>query len=130
MAVSYALVWSKNPPSGEIFATLGTHDAAEWHKRLGFQTPLVANDVCWKKNCPSLALGASCVHTDDLARGNNIFFSVTGITDGELVKGVKYSRNSITTHCLVMRSRSGTVRTIDATHRIDKLQRHLRAPID
>ena len=81
----------------------------------------------------ALAAGADMeqvFHTDDLARGNNIFFSVTGITDGELVKGVKYSRNSITTHSLVMRSRSGTVRTIDATHRIDKLQRHLRAPID
>ncbi len=68
-----ALVWSKNPPSGEIFATLGTQAAADWHQRFGFSTPLVPDEVCLKKYCPSLALGASCVHTDDLARAFAIF---------------------------------------------------------
>jgi fructose-1,6-bisphosphatase II len=67
---------------------------------------------------------------DDLARGNNLFFSVTGITDGELVKGVKYARNTVTTQSLVMRSSSGTIRTVDAIHRLDKLPLRLGIPID
>lgn len=68
-----ALVWSKNPPSGEIYATLGTKSVDEWHKRLGFSTPLVPSEVCYKKYCPSLALGASCVHMDDLSRAFAVF---------------------------------------------------------
>jgi fructose-1,6-bisphosphatase II len=70
------------------------------------------------------------LQTDDLAGGNNIFFSVTGITDGELVKGVKYGPNRIETHSLVMRSQTGTIRTIDAYHRHDKLQRYLHIAVD
>jgi penicillin-binding protein 1A len=68
-----ALVWSKNPPSGEIFATLGTKAVSDWHEKLGFSTPLSPSDICLKKYCPSLALGASCVHTDDLARAFAVF---------------------------------------------------------
>ncbi|HET8627620.1 MAG TPA: class II fructose-bisphosphatase [Thermomicrobiales bacterium] len=73
---------------------------------------------------------AQVLQIDDLARGNNIFFSVTGITDGELVKGVKYGPNRIETHSLVMRSQTGTIRTIDAFHRHDKLQRFLHIAVD
>jgi len=60
--------------------------------------------------------------TDDLVRGDNCFFAATGITDGELLKGVRYEPGVVHTQSLVMRSRSGTVRTIDAIHRMDKLQ--------
>jgi fructose-1,6-bisphosphatase II len=60
--------------------------------------------------------------TDDLVGGDNCFFAATGITDGELVKGVRYTKNGATTQSLVMRSRSGTVRLINATHRLDKLR--------
>jgi fructose-1,6-bisphosphatase II len=60
--------------------------------------------------------------TDDLVKGDNCFFAATGITDGELLKGVRYEPGVVHTQSLVMRSRSGTVRTIDAVHRIDKLQ--------
>ena len=60
--------------------------------------------------------------TDDLVRGNNCFFAVTGITDGEVLKGVHYDSRGATTQSLVMRSKSGTVRLIDARHRLDKLQ--------
>lgn len=60
--------------------------------------------------------------TDDLVGGDNCFFAATGITDGELLKGVRYEPGVVHTQSLVMRSRSGTVRTIDAMHRIDKLQ--------
>jgi fructose-1,6-bisphosphatase II len=59
--------------------------------------------------------------TDDLVGGDNCFFAATGITDGELMRGVHYDNRGATTQSLVMRSRSGTVRRIDARHRLDKL---------
>jgi len=59
--------------------------------------------------------------TDDLVQGDNAFFAVTGITDGEVLKGVHYDRHGASTQSLVMRSRSGTVRLVDARHRLDKL---------
>jgi len=59
--------------------------------------------------------------TDDLVEGDNCFFAATGVTDGELLRGVRYDRHTARTQSLVMRSKSGTVRMIDALHRIDKL---------
>ncbi len=59
--------------------------------------------------------------TEDLVSGDNCFFAATGITDGDLLRGVRYERHGARTQSLVMRSRSGTVRMIDARHRIDKL---------
>jgi fructose-1,6-bisphosphatase II len=59
--------------------------------------------------------------TDVLVRSDNCFFAATGITDGELLNGVRYISGGARTQSLVMRSRSGTVRLIDARHRIDKL---------
>ncbi|MGH9245673.1 MAG: class II fructose-bisphosphatase [Acidimicrobiales bacterium] len=59
---------------------------------------------------------------DDLVLGNNCFFAVTGITDGEVLKGVHYDSRGATTQSLVMRSKSGTVRQINARHRLDKLR--------
>jgi fructose-1,6-bisphosphatase II len=58
---------------------------------------------------------------EDLVAGNNIFFAATGITDGELLKGVRYFGRGAKTYSLSMRSKSGTVRYIEATHRWDKL---------
>lgn len=58
--------------------------------------------------------------TDDLVAGDNCFFSATGITDGNLLKGVHYDRRGASTQSLVMRSRSGTIRFIDALHRPEK----------
>ncbi|HET7035796.1 MAG TPA: class II fructose-bisphosphatase [Thermomicrobiaceae bacterium] len=60
--------------------------------------------------------------TDDLVHSDNVFFAATGITDGEVLHGVKYFRDTVTTQSLVMRSRSGTVRMIDATHRWTKVR--------
>jgi fructose-1,6-bisphosphatase II len=57
----------------------------------------------------------------DLVQGDDVFFAATGITDGELLRGVHYFRDGATTQSVVMRSRSGTVRRIDATHRLSKL---------
>jgi fructose-1,6-bisphosphatase II len=62
--------------------------------------------------------------TDDLVRGDNCFFAATGITDGELLKGVHYSGRGATTQSLVMRSKSGTVRLVNATHKLDKLRQY------
>jgi len=59
--------------------------------------------------------------TDDLVNGDNCFFAATGITDGELLKGVHYDRRGATTQSLVMRSKSGTVRMINARHNLSKL---------
>jgi fructose-1,6-bisphosphatase II len=67
---------------------------------------------------------------DDLVSGDNVFFAATGITDGELVRGVHYFGDGATTQSLVMRSRSGTVRTIDATHRLNKLRQYAAFPFD
>ncbi len=60
--------------------------------------------------------------TDDLVQGDNCFFAATGITDGELLRGVHFDNRGATTQSLVMRSKSGTVRLINARHRLDKLQ--------
>jgi fructose-1,6-bisphosphatase II len=60
--------------------------------------------------------------TDDLVQGDNAFFALTGITDGEVLKGVHYDNRGATTQSLVMRSKSGTVRQVNARHRLDKLR--------
>jgi fructose-1,6-bisphosphatase II len=59
--------------------------------------------------------------TDDLVQGDNCFFAATGITDGELLQGVQYHEFGATTQSLVMRSKSGTLRKIDASHALKKL---------
>ena len=58
---------------------------------------------------------------DDLVKGDNSFFACTGITDGEVLKGVHYDGRGATTDSLVMRSKSGTVRRVGARHRLNKL---------
>ncbi len=73
-------------------------------------------------------LDVSAVLTiDDLVRSDNCFFAATGITDGPLLDGVRFDARGVTTQSLVMRSRSGTVRRIDAHHQLAKLQRVQRS---
>lgn len=62
--------------------------------------------------------------TEDLVSGENVFFSATGVTDGDLLKGVQYSGGGATTQSIVMRSKSGTVRMIEAYHRLSKLNEY------
>jgi fructose-1,6-bisphosphatase II len=59
---------------------------------------------------------------DDLVSSDDCFFSATGVTDGDVLQGVRYEGTSATTESLVMRSRSGTVRRISATHDRAKLR--------
>ncbi|PPK98875.1 fructose-1,6-bisphosphatase II [Kineococcus xinjiangensis] len=60
--------------------------------------------------------------TSDLVRSDNCYFVLTGITDGELVKGVRYDGDSIHTSSLVMRSKSGTIRRVESEHQLSKLR--------
>jgi fructose-1,6-bisphosphatase II len=61
---------------------------------------------------------------DDLVAGDDVFFAATGITDGELLRGVRFRGDGANTQSLVMRSKSGTIRKMDATHRWKKLMRY------
>jgi fructose-1,6-bisphosphatase II len=60
--------------------------------------------------------------TDDLVTGDDCFFVATGITDGDLMHGVRYRAGGCTTDSLVMRSRSGTIRSIRSEHQLSKLR--------
>ncbi|MFN8597222.1 MAG: class II fructose-bisphosphatase [Anaerolineae bacterium] len=60
--------------------------------------------------------------TDDLVAGDNVFFAATGITDGQLVNGVRFEGNSAHTSSIVMRSLTGTIRRIESEHRLDKMK--------
>lgn len=59
---------------------------------------------------------------EDLVKGKNVFFAATGVTDGELLKGVRYEGRKIKTTSLVMRAKSGTIRYIEAIHSAEKLR--------
>jgi fructose-1,6-bisphosphatase II len=59
--------------------------------------------------------------TDDLVRSDNVFVAATGVTTGALLRGVRYVRDGAITDSIVMRSRSGTVRRIEARHQLTKL---------
>ena len=62
------------------------------------------------------------LHIADMVSSDNCFFAATGITDGDLLKGVQYDRGIAKTQSLVMRSRSGTVRLVEAHHMLEKYQ--------
>ena len=57
---------------------------------------------------------------DDLVKGDDAIFAATGITDGELLRGVQFTRGYATTHSVVMRAKSGTVRFIEGRHSLEK----------
>lgn len=59
--------------------------------------------------------------TEDLVAGDDVFFAATGITDGSLLRGVRYDGDGAITRSIVMRSRSGTVRWVEAEHRLTKI---------
>ena len=60
--------------------------------------------------------------TDELVAGDDVFVAATGVTDGALLAGVRYTPGGAVTDSIVMRSRSGTVRRIEAYHAFDKLR--------
>jgi fructose-1,6-bisphosphatase II len=68
--------------------------------------------------------------TEDLVTSDNVFFVATGVTDGELLRGVRYRAGGASTHSLVMRSKSGTIRTITSEHRLAKLRTYASVDFD
>ncbi|MBO8187553.1 MULTISPECIES: class II fructose-bisphosphatase [Streptomyces] len=68
--------------------------------------------------------------TDDLVGGENVFFVATGITDGDLLRGVHYRGERAFTQSLVMRSKSGTIRQIESVHRLSKLRAYSAVDFD
>ncbi|MFD3746432.1 class II fructose-bisphosphatase [Nocardia sp. NPDC058633] len=68
--------------------------------------------------------------TTDLVSGDNVFFCATGVTDGDLLRGVRYYAGGASTQSIVMRSKSGTVRMIDAYHRLTKLREYSSVDFD
>ncbi|HUQ63705.1 MAG TPA: class II fructose-bisphosphatase [Acidimicrobiales bacterium] len=84
-----------------------------------------------RKNVLEAGFDLSRVLTqDDLVDSDNCFFAATGVTYGELLRGVNYDRKGATTESLVMRSKSGTVRRIAARHSLDKLREFSAIPFD
>lgn len=71
---------------------------------------------------------ARVLSTRDLVDSDNVFFVATGITDGELLAGVRYRPGGANTSSLVMRSRSGTIRRVDSQHQLTKLQAYSTVP--
>ena len=61
------------------------------------------------------------LHTDDLVTGDNTFFVATGITDGELLRGVRYTAQGAETESIVLRSLSGTIRSVHSKHALQKV---------
>jgi fructose-1,6-bisphosphatase II len=65
---------------------------------------------------------ARVLRTDELVAGHDVFVAATGVTNGSLLRGVRYLPNGAVTDSIVMRSRSGTTRRIEASHALDKLE--------
>jgi fructose-1,6-bisphosphatase II len=62
---------------------------------------------------------------DDLVKGDDVVFAATGVTDGDFLKGVRYYGNHVTTHTVIMRGASGTIRFLEARHRMDKKSQYV-----
>lgn len=63
---------------------------------------------------------------DDLIKGDDVIFAASGVTDGDFLKGIRYYGNYVTTHTVIMRGASGTVRFLEARHRIDKKSNYVK----
>jgi fructose-1,6-bisphosphatase II len=98
---------------GVIQARLWPHDEAERRKALD-----AGHDL------------DQVLLTEDLVRGDDIFFCGTGITTGDLLRGVQYYADSVQTHSIVMRSKSGTIRTVDSRHQLGKLRAYSAVDFD
>ncbi|MHA3701731.1 class II fructose-bisphosphatase [Jatrophihabitans sp. YIM 134969] len=98
---------------GEIQARLAPTDDAEKQKALDAGHDLDA-----------------VLTTRDLVRGDDIFFCATGVTDGELLRGVHYYADSVATQSIVMRSKSGTIRVVDSIHQLGKLRAYSSVDFD
>ncbi|SFI67236.1 class II fructose-bisphosphatase [Thermoflavimicrobium dichotomicum] len=110
-----------------LFGTGGAPEgvlAAVALKCLGgeIQGRLVPEDEAQYERCIKMGLSdpRKVLRMEDMVKGEDAIFAATGVTDGELLKGVRYNGNLVTTHSLVMRAKTGTVRFIEGTHRLEK----------
>lgn len=87
-----------------------------------FQGRLLPEDEAQRQRCLQMGIKdpSRILRMEDLVKGDDAIFAATGVTDGELLKGVRYKGNIATTQSLVMRAKTGTVRFIDGTHRLEK----------
>ncbi len=88
----------------------------------GIQGKLWPRDDEERQQLVDAGLDEHVLTTNDLVAGEDIFVAATGVTTGSLLRGVRYLPNGAITDSIVMRSRSGTSRRIEATHALDKLQ--------
>lgn len=86
------------------------------------QGKLIPQNEEEKERCKEMGIGDinKVLTMDDLCGGDDAIFAATGVTDGELLKGVQYKGMKATTQSIVMRAKSGTVRFIDGTHSLKK----------
>jgi fructose-1,6-bisphosphatase II len=70
------------------------------------------------------------LHTRDLVRGESVFFAATGVTSGDLLRGVRYRGDGAWTQSIVMRSKSGTIRVVESFHRLEKLRQYAAVDFD
>ncbi|MBA4494018.1 class II fructose-bisphosphatase [Paenactinomyces guangxiensis] len=89
---------------GEIQGRLMPEDEQQYDRciRMGIQDP------------------KQVLRMDDLVKGEDAIFAATGVTDGELLRGVRYQGTLAKTHSVVMRAKTGTIRFMDGTHRLEK----------
>ncbi len=88
-----------------------------------FQGILCPSDDAEIKRCKDMGIKNidKVLKLDDLVKGDDVFFAATGVSDGELLKGVLYLENNrAATHSVVMRSKTGTIRFVEATHNLYK----------
>ncbi|MFC4619878.1 class II fructose-bisphosphatase [Camelliibacillus cellulosilyticus] len=110
-----------------LFGTGGAPEgviAAVALKCLGgeLQGRLVPQNQAEKERCEKMGIGdvSRILRMEDLVKGDDAIFAATGVTDGELLKGVRFSGLKGTTHSVVMRAKSGTVRFINGSHSLKK----------
>lgn len=85
------------------------------------QGKLLPQDSQEAERCEQMGIDPNQVLTmEDMVKGEDAIFAATGVTDGELLKGVRYHGNIATTQSLVMRAKTGTIRIVDGTHRLEK----------
>ncbi|SHE97568.1 fructose-1,6-bisphosphatase II [Seinonella peptonophila] len=110
------LVGTGGAPEGVI--------AAAALKCLGgeMQARLLPEDDEQYERCRSMGLSEpkQVLRMNDLVKGDDAIFAATGVTDGELLRGVRYQGRIVTTHSVVMRAKTGTIRFMEATHRLEK----------
>jgi fructose-1,6-bisphosphatase II len=87
------------------------------------QGRLLPEDEEQLKRCIEMGIADphQVLRMEDMVKGDDAIFAATGVTDGELLKGIQYHGNQVRTHSVVMRAKTGTVRFMEGTHRLDRV---------